>query len=151
MLADKESMSCSLPLYFLETHLISIALILLTLLPTSSFAESYFISGNKVDIVKSTLSGVQLISSKCLKSSSNQPCQARHAIWHLKNFYFGRMPAQDTRNPGVQICDKVLGANTVMGSNIDGNQKSFCQFKDGSLIDTYSLLQFAYKNSRIKN
>lgn len=127
------------------------ALILLTLLPKPSLAETFLISGNKVEIVKSHLSGVQLISSNCLKSNNHKPCQAKLAINHLKNFYFGRMPAQDSRNPGVQICDKVLGGEIVMGSSLDGNQKSFCRFQDGSLIDSYSLIQFAYKNSRIKN
>ncbi len=136
-------MSCSLRTSALKLFNLAI---LLTLLPHLVFADEYTFSGKTFEFSQNLFKGVQLISSNCKTS-----CQAKSAINQLKNFYFGRMPAQDVRNPGVQICDKVLNAETVVGYSSNREQRSFCKFKDGSMIDSYSLIQFAYKNSRIKN
>ncbi|HAR42241.1 MAG TPA: hypothetical protein DCS07_06370 [Bdellovibrionales bacterium] len=85
-----------------------------------------------------------LISQDCFKSGKLS-CLAYSAVSKvsLKRFEgesYGGM------NPGSIACSKSASGSVVIGIDSQRNERSFCEFKDGSLIDTGTLNYYARKN-----
>lgn len=47
------------------------------------------------------------------------------------------------KNPGAVVCSEFLKENLLILSDQLGNEASFCEFKDGSLLSTQGLAKLA--------
>lgn len=73
------------------------------------------------------------ISEHCVK---NKKCMALATRLPAKESdYYGKGGA----NPAAIYCQKGAGGTVVLGYNTKFGQKTFCKFKDGSMIDNTSL------------
>jgi hypothetical protein len=121
--------------------------ILVVLLWCSAYAigdqnKIYFVKSKK-EVFIAVPAKHLTISSSCLKKRKFD-CAAFYALKTVKP-----QPVQDGgAHPGALICQNLKQAEVVVGTDKDGNQNSFCQFADGSLIDNGSLYYYAQKNER---
>ena len=53
-------------------------------------------------------------------------------------------------NPGAIVCREALKGNVVLGTDLKNNQQTFCQFKDGSVIDSGAIFYYAKLNDHKK-
>ncbi len=86
------------------------------------------------------------ISASCVESGKMKDCQARKALDIVKlslleKDYLGR-------NPGAMLCSNQLGGLVVWAKDKTGNERTFCKFKDSSLIGSGSLFFYGNKNSK---
>jgi hypothetical protein len=88
------------------------------------------------------------ISAGCVKGERLLECAASQAlrkadISRLKRDLFGR-------NPGALLCADQLGGRVVWARDQKGNERTFCQFKDGSYVGSGTLAHYGRKNSAQK-
>ena len=88
-----------------------------------------------------------IISETCRTSGTNLKCSAREAS--LKATYKLLSPEllRDGKNPGSTLCLQMKG-NVIFAEDDQQNQRSFCGFPDGSMIDCGSLHFYARMNDQ---
>lgn len=53
-----------------------------------------------------------------------------------------------SRNPGSVLCSEGLHEQVVIATDSHRNENSFCVFKDGSLVDTGTLIYYGRENDK---
>lgn len=104
---------------------------LIALLMPIAFAtdEAVYRMAGKEYAFQRTANG-DLISKEC------KDCMASK----LKPKY-ARVKITGGMNPGAVLCKKALKSEVVIGVDKEGNQQSFCLFKDKSMVSTGSLIR----------
>jgi len=85
-----------------------------------------------------------LISKGCESESNN--CLASKAIREVR---FDNLKSGDLiggKNPGSVLCHKIDKAKIIFGVDTKNRMNSFCQFDDGSLVSSDSLLSYSKLN-----
>lgn len=85
-----------------------------------------------------------LYSTSCLKN----PCEA---LKLSKNVTWGALPKDSTiggKNPGAVLCKEVLKQRIIYLKDMQGNENTFCVFKDKSFISSSSLSVIADQNQK---
>ena len=75
-----------------------------------------------------------LISLHCGKKERR--CQASQILSSSKNISLSKGSLLGGKNPGAFVCRTLKEARVVFGRDLMGNQQSFCQFNDGSLLSS---------------
>ena len=86
-----------------------------------------------------------LISANCMEYGKKKDCEALKAIplaslKGLQKYLIGGA------RPGAVVCERVFKQMVWLGTDRDGNENTFCLFKDGSMISNGSLTHYAIKN-----
>lgn len=74
------------------------------------------------------------ISSHCLKKDAK--CDALETIKNPPKVKFNKGDFNGGKNPGAVTCKKFKNTYVVIAKDLDGNQQSFCVFKDQSMVST---------------
>lgn len=85
-----------------------------------------------------------LISLHCEKS----PCDAKKALKRISYKLLSPGDLKGGKNPGAVLCHKLPEAGVIFMYDLQGNQNSFCQFKDGSLVSSSTMVIYAEKNDK---
>lgn len=81
--------------------------------------------------------GQYLISKHCLEKKNS--CRASEVLQENKKYTLKKDVLTGGKNPGAIVCSEILNENVLILSDQSGNEASFCQFKDGSLLSTPAL------------
>tara|TARA_B100000925_G_scaffold291057_1_gene277864 strand:+ start:23 stop:388 length:366 start_codon:yes stop_codon:yes gene_type:complete len=79
-----------------------------------------------------------VISKNCSRSISK--CDAYEYLDNPPKIKFQKEDFLGGKNPGVVICQKFNDTSISIGRDLNGNQQSFCVFKDGSMLSTGILI-----------
>lgn len=74
------------------------------------------------------------ISGHCLKKGTK--CDALETIKNPPKVIFNKGDFNGGKNPGAVTCKKFKKTYVVIAKDLDGNQQSFCVFKDQSMVST---------------
>jgi hypothetical protein len=85
-----------------------------------------------------------LISLHC----EEKDCMAKDALRKVSMKLLEKGDLQGGKNPGAVLCNKLKNADIVFLSDLQGNQNSFCKFKDGSIVSSSTLVIYAEKNDK---
>jgi putative hemolysin len=102
--------------------------------------------GDKLYPMRHEASTGIIISYNCFPLDTkiaDSKCSAAQALKELK---FPELPSGALvggKNPGSLICKEGLKSSVVILKDSDGNENSFCEFKDGSLVSNSTLIRFA--------
>lgn len=88
-----------------------------------------------------------LYSASCRKKSCEALSETKNISWKLldKNSTIGG------KNPGAVLCKDVLKQQIIYLKDLQGNENTFCLFKDKSFISSSSLSILANKNDKKEN
>lgn len=106
------------------------------------FTEDRFLIDSKWMIFHYHKESRLLVTPECFEKKKK--CQALKKLDEAKLSLLSEEDRQGGKNPGAQICKK-LGGKVFIARDPEGNQNSFCRFKDDSLIGNGSLLHRAYQ------
>lgn len=84
-----------------------------------------------------------LISADCLTKTKKIKCLAYDRLMKSKPGEINQRTID--MHPGAFICREKVKGKVIVGMDKDGNQNSFCQFKDGSIVDNGSLFHYSIK------
>jgi putative hemolysin len=85
------------------------------------------------------------ISDFCAAKSRREKCRARVAIEQAHanvKALDDRTPRPGGINPGSILCKKA-GGDVLIGFDVDQDEMTFCEFTDGSMVATDSLVYYA--------
>lgn len=85
------------------------------------------------------------ISSNCVERESLKKCNAAQALKRANLSKLGK--DLFGRNPGAMLCSEQLGGTVVWSKDEKGNERTFCRFKDGSLVGSGTLAFYGRENS----
>lgn len=86
-----------------------------------------------------------LISLHC---EEQVPCMAREELKKISMKLLEKGDLKGGKNPGAVLCHKISDASIVFLSDLQGNQNSFCKFKDGSMVSSSTLVIYAQENDK---
>lgn len=115
-----------------------VLLILNTLVPSDASAETLtmVLPGKIVTVTTQIVGGVQ-ISDSCVKKKEKQPsCQAYRAL--LKRVSSKKPDVPLAGHPAAFYCGSAGGLNRIVKDS-KNNEFDFCEFKDGSMINSWHL------------
>lgn len=85
-----------------------------------------------------------LISTHC----EERECDAKTALKIVTKKNVKPGASTGGKNPGAILCHTLKDANVVYLNDLEGNQNTFCQFKDSSLVSNSTLVIYADKNDK---
>jgi hypothetical protein len=85
------------------------------------------------------------ISSGCVTKGELKNCDASKAIKKADLAKIGK--DLFGRNPGAMLCSEQLGGTVVWSRDAKGNERTFCKFKDGSLVGSGTLAYYGHENA----
>jgi hypothetical protein len=85
-----------------------------------------------------------LISKFCDKKN----CDALKALAKISFKNIGSDKLSGGKNPGAVLCQEIPNAHIVYLKDLHGNDNSFCQFKDLSMVSSSTLSSYASKNDK---
>jgi len=85
-----------------------------------------------------------LISLQC----EEKACIASDELKKISMKSLSKGDLQGGKNPGAVLCHKINEASIVFLSDLQGNQNSFCKFKDGSMVSSSTLVIYAQENDK---
>lgn len=88
------------------------------------------------------------ISANCVSKGRLKECAASQALKKADISKLGR--DLFGRNPGALLCSDQLGGRVVWTRDQKGNERTFCEFKDGSYVGSGALAYYGRENSRKK-
>lgn len=110
------------------------------LLCSNAFAVDHIwltVNNIKVDFIQYE-NPTLTISANCLEIEKKVGCQATEAYKKAKKIKLDSHALAGGRNPGSVNC-KSLGGKIIIAVDVQKDERSVCQFTDGSLIDCGSL------------
>lgn len=89
------------------------------------------------------------LSANCVAGGKPKPCAASRAIRRadsskLTRDLFGR-------NPGALLCSAQLGGTVVWSRDSRGDERTFCAFRDGSLVGSGTLAYYGRRSPEAKS
>jgi putative hemolysin len=128
---------------------LGLASLLVLLLPVAAFSAESTQTFNLNDkVVRFTLMPERhiTISSDCVAGGGKlKSCDASKAIEKADLSKMQKDPLG--RNPGAMICSEQVGGTVVWSRDAKGNERTFCQFKDGSLVGSGTLSYYGRKKA----
>lgn len=85
-----------------------------------------------------------LISLHCEESD----CMAKDVLKKVTMKKFEKNDLLGGKNPGAVLCHKIKSASVVFLYDLQGNQNSFCRFKDGSMVSSSTMVIYAEANDK---
>ncbi len=107
--------------------------------------EYYYFGGKKVEFITRESQALTL-SASCINTKSKElECEAFSI---LKTIKLSQIEKDQERgsNPGLLLCESIK-QKVIFGLDQERNQNVFCQFSDGSIVDSGTLHYYARKNS----
>lgn len=80
------------------------------------------------------------------KSCYNRKCDALKILKIISFKKINSTKLEGGKNPGSILCTDIAGAQIIYLRDLNGNDNSFCQFKDQSMVSASTLSTFARKN-----
>lgn len=117
--------------------------LIIFLITTSAFAESFKIGGNLVDFKEQD----GLLLKGCEKKCDALTVIKKHKKIDLKAARKG-MPF--INSVGSDVCNKVYKADALLGVNQDKDGRAFCMFKDQSMVEMNSLSDYLVNKKIVK-
>ncbi len=87
-----------------------------------------------------------MVNPACAVDRPSHPCGAIVFAKRASKKALSKEELSGGKNPGAVLCHRSDGSRVVIAEDPNGNQASFCVFKDGSLISSSSLLKMALRN-----
>jgi hypothetical protein len=119
-------------------------LLLTLLLTTQAFAETYLIEGMNVDFSQKD----GLLLKGCEKKCEALKVINEHPAISLKG---ARKGLKFSGSVGSDVCHDVYKASSLLGRDVvSKNQKAFCFFSDGSMVEINSLSDYLTRKKIIR-
>ena len=83
-----------------------------------------------------------MLSSFC----EHKECDARKALKNISFKNINTEALKGGKNPGAVLCHQMKEAHLVYLKDLQGNENTFCQFKDNSMASSSTLATFARRN-----
>lgn len=121
-------------------HLASIFVIVL--ISTNALGESYTMSlpNKKLKIETTSISGVEVSATCFIKKGKTHPCEAYSALKKVVKAKNSDVPLAG--HPAAFYCGSAGGLNRILKDS-KNNEYDFCEFKDGSMINSWHLYKKA--------
>lgn len=119
------------------------------LLAGGAFAEDLTFKIEKKEVAFKAMPEKHItISANCVHDGRLQDCAASQALKAANMAKLGR--DLFGRNPGALLCSDQLGGRVVWTRNHRGDERTFCEFKDGSYVGSGALAFYGRENSKKK-
>ena len=119
--------------------------LLLFILSQPVLAEDIYTIENKKNTFFTDSDKRITVDENCKKRSK---CKALSVLSKMSENKLSEKELHGGANPGPLLCKHQAKGKVVMGTDKNGNQRSFCQFKDGSIIDNGTLTYYGIMNDR---
>lgn len=107
------------------------------------YAESFKVAGELLQF--------EVHKSGLLLKDCKKKCEALKVL-SIKKYKASSIikPGEAVGSYGSEACAKLLGGDSVLGVNMEGDGRDFCFFKDESMIEMNSLSKFLEKEKILK-
>ena len=86
------------------------------------------------------------ITSKCVEAGKLRNCDAKKA---LERVNLSKLEKDSLgRNPGALLCSAQLGGTVVWAKDAKENERTFCKFRDSSMVGSGTLAHYGRVNSK---
>lgn len=119
------------------------SLLIVVLLCSSAFAESFKIAGDMVEF--KTVDG--LVLKGCEKSCDALKIIKKHKKIDMKKVREGM---QFANSVGSDVCARVYKADSLLGVAENKDRRAFCLFKDKSMVEMNSLSAYLVDKKIVK-
>jgi len=117
--------------------------LIIALISTSAFAESYKIAGDLLEF--KTVDG--LVTRGCEKGCEALKVIKKHKKIDLKA---ARKGQPFINSVGSDVCHKVYKADSLLGVAENTDRRAFCMFKDKSMVEMNSLSAYLVDKKIVK-
>lgn len=121
-----------------------LCLILFFLSSSAQAVEEVWKLGSKFIPLSQNAEKQWLISLHCEKKQ----CDAIKALKEISLKLLSPGDLIGGKNPGAVLCHKLPKAGVIFMYDLQGNQNSFCQFEDGSMVSSSTMVIYAEKNDK---
>jgi hypothetical protein len=84
------------------------------------------------------------ISASCMKPEGSLKCKAADALKKADDTLL--KPDGLGRNPGARLCEEQFHQKVRLSTAQNGDERTFCEFSDGSLVGTGTLAYYGNKS-----